>query len=59
MVAATSDRRGRRASSPEKIPARGWRDILWRVQKHAARDRLGIVAAGIAFYALMSLFPTK
>lgn len=57
-MAATWDHRGRHADSPDEIPARGWRDILWRVHKHAARERLGIVAAGVAFYALMSLFPT-
>ncbi|HET7670523.1 MAG TPA: YihY/virulence factor BrkB family protein [Burkholderiales bacterium] len=57
-MAAALDQRGRHADSPDEIPAPGWRDILWRVHKHAARERLGIAAAGVAFYALMSLFPT-
>ena len=56
-MAAAWDERGRRAHSPDEIPALGWRDILIRVHKHVTRERLGIVAAGIAFYALMALFP--
>lgn len=47
-----------RWSAPRQdIPARGWRDILLRVKQRMARDNLSIIAAGVAFYALMAIFP--
>lgn len=56
-AAETSARRGRRAESPRGIPARGWGDILWRVKDQISDDRISIVAAGVAFYGLLALFP--
>ena len=49
--------RGRRAEQPSELPAAGWRDILWRVKGEMAEDNLSLVAAGVAFYALLALFP--
>src|SRR5690606_6758513 len=49
--------RGREARSPREIPSRGWRDILWRVKAQMAEDRLSIISAGVAFYALLAVFP--
>lgn len=49
--------RGRQAETPGQIPARGWRDILWRVKEQLSRDRLSIIAAGVAFYGLLAVFP--
>ncbi|HUG79231.1 MAG TPA: YihY/virulence factor BrkB family protein [Burkholderiales bacterium] len=49
--------RGRGAESPKDIPKRGWRDILMRVKRQMSEDRLSIVAAGVAFYALLAVFP--
>jgi membrane protein len=49
--------RGRHASRPRDIPAPGWRDILWRVKERIAADKLAMIAAGVAFYALMAIFP--
>jgi membrane protein len=49
--------RGRSASSPAEIPARGWRDVLWRVYNELENDRLLAVAAGVVFYMLLALFP--
>lgn len=49
--------RGRRAEQPREISGRGWLDILWRVKREMSDDRLTMLAAGIAFYALLSLFP--
>ena len=62
MAQATSpDRfgqaRGREASTPKDIPARGWKDILWRVKDQIKEDRLSIIAAGVAFYGLLAIFP--
>ena len=49
--------RGRRAAVPTEIPALGWKDILWRAYQQIAEDRLLAVAAGVAFYALLAVFP--
>ena len=49
--------RGRKADKPNQIPGPGWLDVLWRVKEQAADDRVNMLAAGIAFYALLSLFP--
>lgn len=49
--------RGRQADEPTAIPARGWKDILWRVYAEFSQDRLLAVAAGVTFYALLALFP--
>lgn len=48
---------GRQAHSPTKIPAGGWKDILLRVKNAVAADNIGLVAAGVAFYGLLALFP--
>jgi membrane protein len=49
--------RGREAVSPLQIPWRGWKDILLRVYDEIGKDRLTAVAAGVAFFSLLSLFP--
>lgn len=54
----TSHQRGRQADTPNDIPKRGWHDITWRVVRAARRDRITMFAAGVAFYALLALFPT-
>ena len=43
--------------SPLDIPARGWREIAWRVYEGINRDRLLAVAASVVFYGLLALFP--
>jgi membrane protein len=52
-----ADDRGRDARRPAEIPARGWRDIAWRVWSEMTEDNLSIAAAGVAFYALLAIFP--
>ena len=49
--------RGRRADKPRHIPARGWMDIGRRVKDQIKDDHAQIVAAGIAFYFFLALFP--
>ncbi len=49
--------RGRYASTPSDIPARGWRDILWRGYERLNDDRILTVAAGVTFYVLLAIFP--
>ncbi len=52
-----SPHRGRRAIRPVQIPGGGWLDILWRVKEQLTDDRVNLLAAGIAFHALLSVFP--
>ena len=49
--------RGRTAETPTDIPAPGWKDIAFRVKDEIATDRVGLIAAGVAFYGLLALFP--
>jgi membrane protein len=49
--------RGRHAESPTEIPALGWKDIGLRVKDAIAEDHVTLIAAGVAFYALLALFP--
>jgi membrane protein len=49
--------RGRSASSPADIPAKGWMDVLWRIYNELENDRLLAVAAGVVFYMRLALFP--
>jgi membrane protein len=49
--------RGRDAETPAEIPAKGWKDIAWRVYAGIQNDRVLLVAAGVTFYALLALFP--
>lgn len=49
--------RGRDAETPNEIPFAGLRDVFWRVFAQVIEDRVTLVAAGVAFYILLSLFP--
>jgi len=49
--------RGRGAETPTEIPAPGWKDILLRVKDEIGADHVSLVAAGVAFYALLAIFP--
>ena len=49
--------RGRQAESPGQIPAKGWWDIGKRVKREASEDNLSIVAAGVAYYGFLAIFP--
>ena len=49
--------RGRSADKPSDIPAKGWKDIVWRVYDGIQNDRVLLVSAGVTFYALLALFP--
>lgn len=50
--------RGRNAEAPWKIPTTGWLDITMRVYHRISANRMGLIAAGIAFYGLLALFPS-
>ena len=49
--------RGRDAEHPRELPASGWRDILWRVKEETAKDNISMIAAGVAFYLMLAIFP--
>ncbi len=49
--------RGRQATTPDRIPWRGWIDIFLRVYSGISKHRLLAVAAGAAFYELLAIFP--
>ncbi len=55
--AAHEKGRGREADTPTEIPARGWKDILWRTYEEFQKDRIMSVAAGVTYYALLAVFP--
>ena len=48
---------GGNAEHPSQIPARGWRQIAKRGWKEAKADNVPLLAAGVAFYAFLALFP--
>ena len=49
--------RGRHARAPSEIPARGWKDALYRIYNALWEDRIMLIAAGATFYLLLALFP--
>ena len=49
--------RGREARSPSEIPSPGWKDIFMRVKDEISNDNLSIIAAGVAFYGFLAIFP--
>lgn len=50
-------KRGQDAQQPVNIPLLGWWDITKRIFTQMSRDNLSLVAAGVAFYALLAIFP--
>jgi membrane protein len=49
--------RGRSATRPSEIPAKGWKDILLRVYQGVSDDRILANAAAVTFYVLLAIFP--
>lgn len=49
--------RGRMASSPLRIPLKGWKEILVRTYREFAEDQISLIAAGVSFYTLLAIFP--
>lgn len=54
---AKAHEHGRTATHPGEIPARGWWDITVRVKNSISRDNATLIAAGLAMYGLLALFP--
>jgi membrane protein len=49
--------RGRDADSPEEIPVRGWKDIVWRAWAEISDQNLFLIAGGVTYAVLLALFP--
>lgn len=54
---AADKSRGRTATRPQHIPARGWWDITLRVKDNLDRDNAALISSGLAMYALLAVFP--
>jgi len=54
---AKTSRRGRQARSPSHIQLHGWWEILLRVKTKLTKNHVSIVAAGVAFFGLLAVFP--
>src|SRR6516162_3192442 len=42
---------------PSDIAPKGWKDILWRLYHNISEHRVIAIAAGVAFYVLLAIFP--
>ncbi|MCJ2095737.1 YihY/virulence factor BrkB family protein [Methylobacterium sp. J-072] len=56
-VARREADRGRGASHPAEIPAKGWKDIALRTYRDIGENRLPLIAAGVTFFTLLAIFP--
>jgi membrane protein len=54
---SNGDAAGREAERPSEIPPRGWFAILKRVKAEVKEDNVTLLAAGVAFYAMLAIFP--
>jgi membrane protein len=54
---ARQPHRGRDAHRPRPSPQRGWKSMLLRVKRKIVEDQFSLVAAGVAFYLMLALFP--
>ncbi len=53
-----SDRaRGREATRPQDIPARGWWDVLWRSWQEMSDNNIFLISGGVTYSILLALFP--
>lgn len=49
--------RGGASTSPARFPARAWKDVLLRTKSEAKADHVALLAAGVAFFAMLALVP--
>jgi membrane protein len=48
---------GKDAEKPTEIPPRGWWQVVRRAFKESSADNVPILAAGVAFFAFLAIFP--
>src|SRR5687768_4513101 len=56
-AAVDDGQQGRQADAPQQIPPKGWLAIAKRTGKEVKQDQVPLLAAGVAFYTLLALFP--
>lgn len=56
-MAETGSGKGHQAERPGQIGKSGWKDILVRVKNKLGEKNLSIIAAGVAFFAFLAIFP--
>ncbi|WP_417550226.1 YihY/virulence factor BrkB family protein [Methylophaga sp.] len=54
---SSDNKRGHQASSPPDISWRGWWDITRRVINNVNRHDISLLAAGVALFMMLSIFP--
>lgn len=54
---SSEDERGQQASSPPEITWRGWWDIARRVINNVNKHDISLLAAGVALFMMLSIFP--
>lgn len=57
LARAREPGRGRNANAPADIPSKGWKDIGARVVLSIPQNRLLTLSGGVAFFAILSIFP--
>lgn len=57
MATTTWHNRGREADSPREMTAPGWKDTLLRVKSEIKDDKLSLISAAMAYYALFAFVP--
>lgn len=57
MTSTTWQHHGREADSPREVPAAGWKDVLVRVKKEVKDDKISMLSAAMAYYALFAFVP--
>jgi membrane protein len=56
-MSAERDVPGAEADKPSEIPAGGWWQVVRRAWKEAKDDQVPLLAAGVAFFGFLALFP--
>jgi len=56
-ASGTSSNAGTDAERPTEIPARGWLQIIKRAWQESKEDNVSLLAAGVAFFGFLALFP--
>jgi membrane protein len=54
---AERDDLGTDAATPQQIPMRGWLQVTRRAWEESKSDQVPLLAAGVAFFSFLSLFP--
>ena len=57
MSRDTLEAPGAEARKPQEVPPKGWWQIVRRAWKEASKDQVPLLAAGVAFFGFLSLFP--